>query len=182
MTSAQFQDPETTVMGAVGIAGEAAETAAQGTTPDLTAQGLSRYRNARQAATGIPRSGASPSAPCRSRPRLVCHRGLEGCSLVCRRRLVPDEGAEHLAGVLEGDPDEQLHELRSRELLEQEPHLGVADRGVIGRDGVGERNRERALRVRLLRRRPAQGRAELAAGPQRERTAHLLLELWRQRR
>jgi hypothetical protein len=30
MTSAQFQDPETTVMGAVGIAAEAAETAAQG--------------------------------------------------------------------------------------------------------------------------------------------------------
>jgi len=30
MTSAQVQDPETTVMGAVDIAAEAAETAAQG--------------------------------------------------------------------------------------------------------------------------------------------------------
>ena len=116
------------------------------------------------------------------RPRLGCDCGLEGGPLLRGRGLVPDQRAEHLAGVLEDDPGEQLDDLRDRELLEQDLELAAADRGMVHRGGLRERDRERVPRARLLGRRQAQGGAELAAGMERECPPYLLLELRRQRR
>jgi hypothetical protein len=51
--------------------------------------------------------------------------------LLGRGRLVSNETAEHLPGVLERDPHEQLDDLGHRELVEQHLDLRLAHRGVV---------------------------------------------------
>src|SRR5215211_6761163 len=128
-----------------------------------TTSGYARSSAATTPATCSTSTTTSNPDGCRSRPRGVrpgaADRGREGGPLLRGRGLVADQRTEHLAGVLEDDPGEQLDDLRHRELLEQNLELAVGDLRVVHRDSVREGDRERVPPARLLGRRPAQGRA-----------------------
>ena len=130
------------------------------------------------------RSGANASAACASPGGvgLTGDPGGERPYLVGCRRFVSDQRAEHLAGVLEHDPREQLDRLGDRQLVEEDRDLGVADRGVVGGHGVREGDGEGLLRIVVLSRGAAERCAVRAARVLRERPSHLLLEVRGERR
>jgi hypothetical protein len=72
-------------------------------------------------------------------------RGGEGSLLFSGGGVVPDETAENLAGVFERDPYQRLDNLGDGELIAQKLDLGVADGGVVRRDGLRERDGQRLL-------------------------------------
>jgi hypothetical protein len=74
-------------------------------------------------------------------------RGSESSLLFGGGPVVRDEGSEHLPGLLERDPDEQLDDLGHGELVEQRVDLGVGDRGVVARTASANATASDSLRV-----------------------------------